>query len=281
MDYTPGTIIIDADEQRHTPDLREVWRYRELMLFMIWREWRVRYKQTALGIGWVVLQPIFTTLIFSVIFGLFLDVPTYDVPFPVFFLCGLVAWKYFADAIGRASGSLVMNAHLVDKVYFPRLILPFSSIIVPLADFVVAFVVLLATILVYQMNPLSARLLVLPLLLLLTVVLAAAVGVWFAALNVRYRDAGQLLPFVLQIWMYGSPILYPISVVADALPDWALRLYRLNPMVGIAEGVRWALVDAPAPDWALTAAGMIVILAVLVSGLVYFSHMEKAFGDII
>lgn len=279
--YSADTIIIDADKQPVVPNLRELWHFRELMLFMIWREWSVRYKQTALGVGWVVLQPIATTIIFSVIFGLFLDVSSQGIPFPVFFLCGLIPWRYFSDAVGRASASLIMNAHLVDKVYFPRLILPGASIITPLADFVFSMIILIITILLFQLNPFSLRLLVLPVLLLLTIIIAAAVGVWFAAMNVRYRDVGQFLPFILQVWMYASPILYPIDYVLAKLPDWAVQLYRLNPMVGIVEGFRWALLDAPAPDWSLAAVSMIPVVLALAVGVLYFHRMERSFGDII
>lgn len=281
-DYTlpdqPNSIIVDADQP--SLNLREVWQYRELMGFLIWREWSVRYKQTALGIGWIILQPIATTLIFSTIFGLIFRAPT-EIPFPVFFLCGYVIWKYFSDALNRASMSLVNSSHLISKVYFPRLILPFGSVISPLADFLVASLVLLVTILIYQINPLSIRLFTLPLFVGCAMLIAIAIGLWFSAMNVRYRDVAQLLPFILQVWMYASPIIYPMTLVEETFPDLVVSLYQLNPMVGIVQGFRWALVDGAPPDMLSLAIGMGVVLIVLLGGLRYFTRMEQSFGDII
>ena len=280
-EQTRTRIIIDADSPQTPIHLGVLWQFRELMFFLMWREWSVRYKQTAFGVGWVILQPIATAAMFSVIFGLFLNAPSNGLPFPVFFLCGLIPWRFYSDGVMRAANSIVMNTHLVEKVYFPRLILPISGVLTPLADFVVAFGVLLATILLFGLNPFSVRWIFLPVFLLLALLTSTGIGLLFAAMNVRYRDVGQFLPFILQIWMYGSPILYPISVVQDTLPAWMIDIYRVNPMVTIVQGFRWALVDSPPPDWQFMAISTVLMLLMLVFGLLYFNATERTFGDII
>ncbi|GAB4517676.1 MAG: ABC transporter permease [Anaerolineae bacterium] len=279
-DAADRRIIIDADSRPPLFDFKTLWEHRELLIFMIWREWSVRYKQTALGIGWVIVQPLATTVIFSVVFGLFARIET-AIPYPVFFLAGFVPYRLFADSLGGASNSLTNNAHLVNKVYFPRIIMPLTAIITTLSDFLVALGVLLVTMLIYGLNPFTVNILALPLFVLLALLTSTAMGLWFSALNVRYRDVAQLMPFVVQVWLYASPVIYPIATVKETLPASLFTLYQLNPMVSVIEGFRWALVGGDAPALSLIAINFLTALVVLIAGLAFFNRMERTFGDVI
>jgi len=270
-------IIIDAEDRIAPFDLRALWQYRELLAVMVWRDITVRYKQTALGISWVVLQPLVTLFIFSVVFGLLLRIDTGDIPYPVFVFTALVPWRYFSTALTRGGGSLVQNAPLVSKVYFPRLIIPIAAVVTPVVDFLFGLVALLVFMLISGFSPFTVRILLLPGFLLLAMMTAMGVSLWFSAMNVQYRDVTQIVPFVTQLWLYITPIIYPITRVPEDLRPF----YSLNPMVGVIEGFRWVLLESSRPDFTAMGISILVIVLILISGLVFFSRMERVFGDII
>ena len=257
-------------------DLKAIWHYRELLYFLVWRDVKVRYKQTAIGVGWAIFQPLMTMLIFTVVFGNFAKVPSDSLPYPIFAYTALLPWNNFAQAIGRSGVSLVGNANLISKVYFPRLIIPLSAAVAPLVDFAMAFVILLAMMAWFGIAP-TWGVLALPLFLLLALATALAVGLWLSALDVRYRDVGYTIPFVVQIWMYASPVAYPVSLVPER---WRL-LYSLNPMAGVIEGFRWALLGKGNPDFGVMTASAVVVMALLLGGIVYFRRMERTFADVV
>ena len=257
-------------------DFKELWRYRELIFFLTWRDIKVRYKQAVLGITWAVLQPLLTMLIFTVIFGILLEMPSQGLPYPLFALSALLPWQLFATALQRSSISLVGNANLITKIYFPRLAIPLSSVMAALVDFGVSFIVLLAVMAYYGFWPGWNILWTIP-MTLLTLLTALSVGLWLSALNVQYRDVQHMVPFIIQVWMYASPIVYPIETIPAGL--WR-SLYGLNPMVGLIQGFRWALLGGTPPDITLlVSSGMVLVL--LVSGLFYFRRMEKTFADVV
>ncbi|MBG0770483.1 MAG: ABC transporter permease, partial [Anaerolineaceae bacterium] len=254
----------------------ELWRYRELIYFLTWRDIKVRYKQAVLGIAWAVLQPLMTMVIFTVIFGTLLKTPSQGIPYPLFSLTALMPWQLFASALQRSSTSLVGNANLLTKIYFPRLAIPMASIFAALVDFLISFVVLIGVMVYYRYMP-GWNALWVPLLVLLALLTALAVGLWLSALNVQYRDIQQIVPFLIQVWMYASPIVYPIETIPEGIWRW---LYSLNPMVGVIQGFRWALLGGTPPDLTLVIS-VVMVLILLVSGLYYFRRMEKTFADIV
>jgi lipopolysaccharide transport system permease protein len=257
-------------------DLGSIWRYRELLYFLAWREIKVRYKQTLIGAAWVVLQPLLTVLIFTVVFGNFANIPSDGLPYPVFAFAGLLPWTYFAEAITRSSSSLVSDANLIRKVYFPRLIIPLAAIATPAVDFLLCFVTLLGVMVWYGIAP-KMTLLFLPVFWLQAFLTALAVGLWVSALNVKYRDVRYTVPFLMQFWMYASPVVYPVSIIPE---KWRL-LFSLNPMTGVIEGFRWGLLDKESPDFAVMIGSMLVVLVFLIGGLVMFRRMERVFADIV
>jgi lipopolysaccharide transport system permease protein len=257
-------------------DFNELWRYRELIFFLTWRDIKVRYKQAVLGIAWAVLQPLLTMLIFTVIFGILLQTPSQGLPYPLFALSALLPWQLFATALQRSSISLVGNANLITKIYFPRLAIPISSVMAALVDFGVSFVVLLGVMAYYGFWPGWNILWLFP-MVLLTLFTALSVGLWLSALNVQYRDIQHMVPFIIQVWMYASPIVYPIEIIPSGL--WR-SLYGLNPMVGVIQGFRWALLGTAPPDLTLLVSSG-VVLVLLISGLFYFRRMEKTFADVV
>lgn len=257
-------------------DLGAVWRFRDLLLNLIIRDLKVLYRQAALGAAWAVLQPIFAVSIFTVVFGNFARMPSDGAPYPVFAFAAVLPWTYFAEAVRRSGMGLVQDAELLRKVYFPRLVMPLASVIAPLVDFAIAFLVLLVVMMIYGVEP-TWRLVAIPPLVLITAALALAVGLWLGPLNVRFRDIKHTLPFVIQIWMYASPVIYPLSLIPEHL-RW---VYSLNPMVGVIEGFRWALLGQGSPDvtaLTISAVGIVVLLA---GGLVFFKHMERSLADLI
>jgi lipopolysaccharide transport system permease protein len=257
-------------------DFKELWRYRELIFFLTWRDIKVRYKQAVLGVFWALLQPILTVLIFTVIFGILLQTPSQGLPYPLFALTALLPWQLFASALQRSSVSLVGNANLLTKIYFPRLAIPLATVFAALVDFLVSFIVLVGVMVYYQHLP-GLTSLWLPLIILLALVTALAVGLWLSALNVQFRDVQHMVPFIIQVWMYASPIVYPIDIIPEGIWRW---LYGLNPMVGVIQGFRWALLGGDPPDMTMwISVGVVVIL--LVSGLYFFRRMEKTFADIV
>jgi lipopolysaccharide transport system permease protein len=273
---TPG-IIIEADQGFFSLNARDLWEYRELLFFMVWRDLSVRYKQTLLGLTWVILQPLVTLAIFSIIFGILLEVPSGDFPYPVMVFVALVPWRYFASALGTGSDSLVNNAPLISKVFFPRMIIPLASMITPLVEFLISLGLLLLVMIAYGISPLSWKLLALPLLMIITVLTVFSVVLWLSALNVRYRDIKHITPFLTQIWMYLTPVIYPIEV----LPQQFRMVYGLNPMVGVIEGFRWVLLGAPNPEFGAMVISTGVVVILFVGGLIFFDRMERTFGDVI
>lgn len=259
--------------------LGDLWQYRELVYFMTWRDLKVRYKQTLLGASWAVLRPFLSMVVFSIFFGGFAKVSSDGVPYPLFSFTGLLPWELFATALGIASRSLVNNSNMITKVYFPRLILPISSILAGVVDFLIAFVVLLGLMLYYRW-PVSPYFWTLPLFMLLALVSALGVGLWLSALNVQYRDVGYITPFLTQFWLFVTPVVYPLSMVTN---DTLRFLMALNPMTGVVEGFRWALLGAsqqPAPGSLLYISAAVAVV-LLVTGLFYFNRMERVFADMI
>lgn len=254
--------------------LKEVWSYRELLYFFVWRDVKIRYKQTVVGVAWVVLQPLLTMGVFTLFFGRLAKLPSDGLPYPVFYFAALVPWTYFATALQSCTNVVVENQRVITKVYFPRLILPVSSVMAGLVDFAIGFVVLCAVIAVYGIRPgLAAAWL--PVLLLLAVLTALGVGLWMAALNALYRDVKYVVPFLVQFWMFASPVAYPSSLV-PARWRW---LYGLNPMAGVIDGFRWALTGhgtAPGPLLLASAAGVAVVV---IGGLIFFQRMEGSVAD--
>ena len=270
------TFVIQRRKGFFQLDLRTLWQYRELLYFLIWRDVKVRYKQTIFGAGWAIVQPVTAMVLFTVIFGTFAKIPSEGLPYPIFAYTALLPWSYFAQAIVRSGASLVSDAALISKVYFPRLIAPAAAAVAPLVDFAFAFVVLLGMMAWLRITP-AWGMLALPGFLLLAVATALAVGLWLSALNVKYRDVNHTIPFLTQFWMYASPVVYPVSLVPER---WRL-LYSLNPMVGVIEGFRWALLGKASPDFAVMAMSAAVVIAILAGGLLYFTHMERTFADIV
>jgi lipopolysaccharide transport system permease protein len=257
-------------------NLRDLWEYRELLYFLTWRDVKVRYKQTALGAAWAVLQPLFTMIVFSIVFGRLAKVPSDGIPYPVFAYCALLPWNFFAGALDRAGNSLVGSSNLITKIYFPRLVIPMSAVLAGLLDFAIAFVVLIAMMLYYGITPTGA-IFTLPLFLLLALITALAVGLWLSALNVEYRDVRYTIPFLVQVWMYASPVAYSSTLVP---PQWR-ALFGLNPMAGVIDGFRWALLGQSNPPGALLGVSVVITVLLLIGGLLYFRRMEQTFADVV
>ncbi len=256
-------------------NLRDLWKYRELIYFLIWRDIKVRYKQAVLGIGWAIIQPILTMVIFSIIFGRFGKLPTdQSLPYPLFTFAALLPWGLFANALQRSGTSLVGSAHLITKIYFPRLIIPISAVIGGIVDFAISFVILLLMMAYYKVYPTWNMLWIIP-LTLLTLVTALSVGLWLSALNVRYRDVQQMIPFLVQAWMYASPVAYSAKIITER--TWQL-IYGLNPLTGIIQGFRWALLGGTPPGELMWISSTVMVI-LFVSGLYYFRRMEKTFAD--
>jgi lipopolysaccharide transport system permease protein len=267
--------VIEPPHGLITLKLRELWRYRELVYFLTWRDVLVRYKQAVLGVAWAVLQPVLTMIVFSVIFGRLIGVKSGGVPYPIFSFAALLPWQLFAGAMQRAGTSLVASASLITKVYFPRLVIPLSSVLGGLVDFCISFLVLIALMGYYHIAP-TWHVLWIPAFVLLTLVTSLAIGLWLSALNVLYRDVQYIIPFLIQLWMYLSPVVYPVSYISGK----ARIVYALNPMVGVIQGFRWALYGGQAPG-RLLAVSVVVILILFVSGLYYFRRMERVFADVV
>jgi lipopolysaccharide transport system permease protein len=272
---TPSILIHSGKGLFHL-DLGELWQYRELLYILIWRDVKVRYKQTVIGATWVVLQPLMTMVVFTVVFGHFAKIPSDGLPYPVFAYTALLPWTYFSQALSRSGVSVVGSAHLITKVYFPRLIVPLSAAVSPGVDFLLSFIILLGLIAWYKIR-LTLCIFALPLFIILACITALSVGLWFSPLNVRYRDVGYAIPFLNQIWMYASPVVYPISLVPER---WRL-LYSLNPMAGVIEGFRWALLGKESPDFVVMTVSAAVVLVLLLGGIFFFRRMEPTFADVI
>ena len=257
-------------------DFRELWAYRELLYFLVWRDIKVRYKQTVLGAAWAVIQPFSTMVVFSLFFGKLAKIPSDGLPYPIFTYAALVPWTFFAYGLNQSSNSLVGSANLITKVYFPRLVVPISAVLGGVVDFVLAFIVLIGMMAFYGVAP-TANVVWLPALLLLAFVTALGIGLWFSALNVKFRDVRYMLPFMVQFWMFATPIAYPSSL----LPDPWRTLYGINPMAGVVEGFRWALLGTETAPGPIVAVSSLVALGWLIGGAFYFRRMEKTFADIV
>lgn len=257
-------------------DLHGLWTYRELLYFLVWRDIKVRYKQTVLGVAWAIIQPLFMMIILTLFFGILAKVPSGDVPYPLFSYTALLPWTLFAGSVTRASVSLVQDANLIRKVYFPRLLLPFASILSPLVDFAISFLVLIGLMFYFGYHP-AVAMLWLPLFLILELMLALGIGLWLSAINVQYRDVTHIVPFLIQLWMFASPIIYSSNFVPAR---FQVAYGILNPVAGIIEGFRWAILGTEPPSFIL-APSVAIIIVVLVSGAFYFRRREKAFADII
>lgn len=256
--------------------LRELWEYRELVYFLIWRDVKVRYKQTVLGALWAIIQPLFSMLVFTVVFGKLAKMPSDGIPYPLFSYAALLPWNYFAQGLSSSSDSLVGSANLIRKVYFPRLAIPVAAVCGGVADFLIAFGVLLVMMGYFGVTP-TANVVWLPLYMLLALVTALGVGLWLSALNVQYRDVKYTVPFLVQFWMYATPIVYPSSL----LPEPWKTLYGLNPMAGVVEGFRWALLGVKTPPGPMVLASAVAAVVLLVSGAYFFRRMEKTFADVV
>jgi len=270
------TIVIQPRKVFLHLDLQAVWQSRELLYFLIWRDVKIRYKQTVLGTAWVIIQPLMIMVIFTVIFGQFARIPSDGLPYSIFTYTALLPWQYFSQAISRSSDSLVSSAHLITKIYFPRLIIPISAVLAPLVDFAIAFVVLLGMMAWFGISP-YWNALFLPLFLLLALITALAVSLFLSALNVKYRDVRYTVPFLIQFCMYASPVVYPVSIIPA---QWRL-LYSLNPLVGVIEGFRWALLGKGSLDFSIMVVSGTIVVALLLGGIIYFREMERTFADVI
>ena len=256
--------------------LDEIWEYRELLYFLTWRDIKVRYKQTILGAAWAIIQPFFTMVIFSLFFGKLAKIPSDGIPYPIFAYAALVPWTFFANGLTQSSNSLVGSANLIKKVYFPRLVIPISSVVSGAVDFVLAFIVLLGMMFYFGIVP-TVNVVWLPFLLLLAFVTSLGVGFWFAAMNVQFRDVRYTVPFLTQFWMFATPIAYPSSLLDE---PWR-TLYGVNPMVGVVEGFRWALLGTDTAPGGIILVSALVSLAILIGGAFYFRRMEKTFADVV
>ena len=270
-------LVIEPSHGWVSLKLKELWNYRELLYFLTWRDIKVRYKQTALGAAWAIIQPFFTMIVFSLFFGNLAQVPSDGIPYPIFSYAALVPWTFFANGLTNSANSLVGSQNLITKVYFPRLVIPISNVISGVIDFLLAFAVLLILMLFYGILP-TVNVIWLPFLLLLAFITSLGVGLWLSALNVQFRDIRYIVPFLVQFWMFATPIAYPSSLIKN---DLLRVLYGLNPMTGVVEGFRWALLNTDSAPGPILIASTLAAIVVLVSGLFYFRRMEKTFADVV
>lgn len=269
------TVVIRPSRGWIPINLRDLWRYRELLYFLTWRTIKVRYKQTALGFAWAIIQPFTMMVVFTLFFGNLAKVPSEGIPYPLFNYAALLPWTLFAEGINRSSQSLVQDVNLVKKVYFPRLVMPLASILSPVVDFFIAFTILVGMMFYYGYPP-TVQVLWLPAFILLTLVTSLGVGLWLSAINVKYHDVRYVVPFLVQLWLFASPVVYSSSL----LPQQFQVIYGINPMAGVIEGFRWALLGTEPPG-SMIALSVVIVIVILVSGAFYFRRNEKTFADII
>jgi lipopolysaccharide transport system permease protein len=270
----PVPMHITAPQGWMDLDVRELWDYRELLYFFVWRDVKVRYKQTAIGAAWAILQPFLTMVVFSLFFGKLAHMPSNGLPYPIFYFSALLPWTYFATALQGATNTVVDHQNVITKVYFPRVILPLSAVVAGLVDFAVSFAVLLGMLVYYKINP-GWTILLAPVLLLLAVLTALGVGLWLSALNAMYRDVRYVMPFLVQFWLFASPVAYPSKLVPAR---WRL-LYGLNPMAGVIEGFRWAIVGQGQPPGLMFAVSAVMTIVVLIGGLAFFQRLQSTIAD--
>ncbi|MDD5564330.1 MAG: ABC transporter permease [Thermoanaerobaculaceae bacterium] len=276
------TLVIEPRPGWRAFDLTDLWAFRELLYFLVWRDIKVRYKQTVLGAAWAILQPLATAVVFTLFFGRLAGIGSDGLPYPLFSYAGLLVWTFFAQGLAQSSASVVGSANLITKVYFPRVVIPFAAVIAGLLDLAVATPLLLLMMAYYKVWP-GIAIVALPLVLLLALLTAIGVGLWLSALNVEYRDVRFVVPFLVQLWLFVTPVIYPASVVAPHLeklgvPGWVLGL---NPMAGVVEGFRWAMLGRGAAPAALIAASAAVAVLLCVTGAFYFRSMERSFADVV
>jgi lipopolysaccharide transport system permease protein len=268
--------LVQPSQGRMALNIAEIWHYRELLFFLVWRDIKVRYKQTALGVAWAVLQPLFTMLVFTLFFGRLAKISSNGLPYPLFSYAALLPWQLFAFALTESSNSIVVNERLITKVYFPRLVIPLAAVLAGLVDFAIAFVLLIGLMIWYRVTP-TLAILTLPLFIIFALITALSAGLWLSALNVQYRDVRYTLTFIVQLWLFASPVAYSSTLVP---PRWR-PLYGLNPMAGVIEGFRWALLGkSPAPG-PMLAVSVFVVIIFLFGGLRYFRRMERTFADVV
>lgn len=272
-------IIVDANKGRFSLNLKELADYRDLFFILAYRDLRVRYAQTFLGLVWAFLQPLVTLTIFTLVFSRFIRVDTGSIPYPVFALCGMAPWSYFAFVMNQSGNSIIGAQDMIKKIYFPRLIIPLSKAVVGIVDLGVALFLLVVLLIVYQVSP-SSNIVFLPFFILLAIVSSLAVGIWLSALTIRYRDFQHITPFLVQVGLYVTPIAYPSETVISALPPWGVFLYYLNPIAGIVEGFRWSILGLQPPG-TLAYISFAATGVLFLSSLVYFKKMEKTMADII
>jgi lipopolysaccharide transport system permease protein len=273
---TAPVTLIRARYRWFEVNLGELWEYRELLYFLVWRDLKVRYKQTVIGVAWAIIQPVFTMIVFSIFFGRLAGLPSDGLPHPIFYYTALLPWTYFANALSQASNSIVAHQQVITKVYFARVLLPVSAVLSGLADFAVATAILFVMMFAYGIVPTWKVLWMLP-LILLVILTAVAVSLWLSALNALYRDVRYAVPFLLQFWMFASPVAYPASLV----PEQWRWLYGINPMAGVIEGFRWALTGVGPGPGPMMAVSVVVVLIVLVAGFFYFQRMERTVADVV
>lgn len=269
--------VIRATKGWSSLNLRELWEFRELLYFFTWRDIKVRYKQTVLGASWAILQPFFTMVIFSLIFGKLAKMPSDGIPYPIFSYAALVPWTFFSNGLSKASNSLVGGSNLLKKVYFPRMALPISAVLGGVVDFILAFSILILMMFYYDIVP-TINVLWLPLLLVLAFITCLGVAFWFAAMNVQFRDVRYVLPFFIQAWMFATPVVYPASLIKNEF--WQL-IYAINPMVGVIEGFRWALLGVDTAPGPIMFVSSSVAVILLITGAFYFRRMERTFADVV
>ena len=272
----PAVLIIKPSQGWVNLRLKDVWEYRELLYFLVWRDIKVRYKQTVLGAAWAVIQPFLAMVVFSIFFGKLAQVPSDGLPYPIFAYAALLPWQLFAHALTESGNSLVASQQLIKKVYFPRLAIPLAAVLAGLVDFAIAFVVLLGMMFYYGIYP-TVAIVTLPLFILFAVATAMAAGLWLSALNVEYRDVRYIIPFLTQFWLFATPVAYPSSLVPE---PWR-AVYGLNPMAGVVEGFRWAILGKSGGMGSLMLVSVLAVIALLIGGLIYFRRMEKTFADLV
>ena len=272
---TVPTVVIRPPRGWIPINLKDLWAYRELLYFLTWRDIKVRYKQTLLGFAWAILQPFFMMVVFTLFFGNLAKIPSEGIPYPLFSYAALLPWTLFAEGITRSSNSLVQDRNLVQKVYFPRLVMPVSGILSPLVDFAIAFTILIGMMFYFGYSP-TINVLLLPAFILLALMTSLGVGLWLSAINVKYRDVRYVIPFLIQLWLFASPVVYSSSL----LPEKYQIIYGLNPMAGVIEGFRWVLLGTEPPG-SLIAVSVAIVVILLISGAFYFRHNERIFADVI
>lgn len=268
-------IIGQPHRFTHIP-VKQIWQYRELLVYLVRRDLRVRYTQSVIGVGWAVIKPLLMMLMFALVFGMIIQVPTGPVPYQIFVYAGLLAWTAFSTIVTIVSGSIIYSSTLLNKIYFPRLLIPLSASVSPVIDFLISIPIFIVFMIVSDV-PLSPQFILLPVFVVLVYLLALGLGLWLAALHVRYHDIGQLVPILMQLWMYASPIIYPIDIV----PAHWLTIYSLNPSVGIIRGFQWVLLDTPPPTELMMASTIVWILLLVTTGLFFFQYSERSFADIV